>query len=100
MKLAECADILRSKNAGPFCLSIDLLFVDKANYEKVKKSGVLSVDTVSKLYQVDPDKVKINFFDSANGIKVAFPREYCCGCYEDNDCYGAQQHMPLMDLEI
>ena len=40
--LAEIADEIRSKNAGPFELTFDILFDDERTYQKVKSSGVRS----------------------------------------------------------
>ena len=100
MKLGEYADILRSKNAGPYCQTVDFLFHDGDKYQKVKKSNVINAQRVAKLYNVDPDKVRVYAFDSANGIKITMPRRHCSGSWEDCDCYGASQHMPLMDIEF
>ena len=39
MKLYELAHVLRSKNSGPFAVTLDILFDDPAVYERVKRSG-------------------------------------------------------------
>ncbi len=100
MKLAEYTQILRSKNAGPFCQTVDLVYSDAEKYRAVRDSGVINRETIASLYSVAPAQVDVFYFDAANAIKVSFPRKHCCGCWDDSDCYGAQQHMPLMDLEI
>lgn len=99
-KLADIAEILRSKNAGPFYLTIDFLFSNKEKYGLVKGSNILNADKVSKLYQVHKDDVKIYYYDKANGIKITIPRKISSGSGEDTDVYGAQQHIHLMELEI
>ncbi len=44
--------------------------------------------------------LKIYYFDQANGIKVTIPRKISSGSSCDTDVYGAQQHMPLMNITI
>ena len=100
MRLGEYTEILRSKNAGPFCQTVDLVYKNVEKYNKVKESNVLTPEKISSLYNVPIEDVEINFFDAACSVKVAFPRKHSCGSYYDTDCYGAQQHMPIADLEI
>ena len=99
-KLSDLADILRSKNAGPYTLTVDFLFDDKSIYEKVKISSSLKENEIARFYKIDPQNVKIYYFDKANGIKVTIPRKISSGSSEDTDVYGAQQHMPLMDIIV
>jgi hypothetical protein len=100
LKLGEYTEILRSKNAGPYCQTIDLVYSSADKYELVKKSGILNIKKIAQLYKLAGESVEINYFDSAFSIKISFPRKHSCGSWRDADCYGAQQHMPLMDLEI
>ena len=99
-KLSDVASILRSKNAGPYTLTVDFLFDDKETYEKVKSSNVLDEESIAEMYKVAPGTVKIFYFDQANGIKVTIPRKISSGSICDTDVYGAQQHMPLMNITI
>ncbi len=99
-KLSDLANILRSKNAGPYTLTVDFLFNDKSVYEKIKDSGSLNENDIAKFYKVNPDSVKIYYFDKASGIKVTIPRKISSGSSSDTDVYGAQQHMPLMDITV
>ena len=100
MKLAEYTEILRSKNAGPYCQTIDFVYSDSKKYETVKRCNALNPEVIAKLYKTDVKDVSVNYFDSALAVKVTIPRKHCCGSWRDGDCYGAQQHMPLMDLEF
>jgi len=98
--LGDLSEILRSKNAGPFHLTVDFLFDDEAKYARVKSSGVLREQTIAALYRVPAADVKIYYYDKARGIKVTIPRRVSSGSVLDTDVYGAQQHTPLMDLEV
>ncbi len=47
MLLSEHASIIRSKNAGPFCLTIDVFFADAESYELARSSTLLTVPGVA-----------------------------------------------------
>ncbi|MGV8144977.1 MAG: DUF4387 domain-containing protein [Alkaliphilus sp.] len=100
-KLYEIAKILRSKNSGPFQLTFDIIFDTEREYIRVKKSGIISKDTIAKIYKVSKlDIENIVFFEAAKGIKITIARKISSGTIGDRDVYGAQQHAPLMNLEI
>lgn len=96
----EYADVLRSKNAGPFHITFDFLFDTEEKYLKVKESNALQVQLIGECYQIPPEHVKIYYFDQARGIKVTIPRKVSSGSRYDTDVYGAQFHTLLMDLVI
>ncbi|MGD6792609.1 DUF4387 domain-containing protein [Metabacillus indicus] len=99
--LGEYAKILRSKNSGPFEITLDVLFSDKVTYDYVKKSGKINKETICGLYLLKKEQLKsIVFYDQALGFKVTFYRNTSSGAVFDRDVYGAQQHAPLMNLEI
>ena len=96
-KLYELAKVLRSKNSGPFEVTLDILFDNPAIYQYVKDSGVLTKDTIASAYNKDPEEIHhLVFFDPALGIKITMAREVSSGSAGDRDVYGAQQHAPLM----
>ena len=99
-KLADMAKLIRSKNAGPFSLTIDIMFADQTNYAKVKHSGVIHPAFISKLYRIDINHLKIEFFDAGHAIKISFPRPTVSGSFKDADVFGGQQYGPLVDLEF
>jgi len=99
-KLSDLAYIVRSKNAGPFSITLDILFQKRENYERVKNSGVITKQSIADLYNLDPNYIDIYFFDNADGIKITYPRKASAGDFGDTDCYGAQQHAPLIGLLI
>jgi hypothetical protein len=98
--LGQLAKFLRSKNAGPFYITLDIFFYTTADYEKTKKSGVINQEFISGLYKVDEKDLTIIEFDPAAAIKISFPRRIPSGSVRDSDVYGAQQHAPLFDIEI
>jgi hypothetical protein len=99
-RLADLARVLRSKNAGALYFTLDVMFEDRATYERVRDSGVLSPERIASLYRVSHNAVAIIPYDVAYAIKITVPRPVPSGDPADSDVYGAQQHAPLLDLEI
>ena len=101
MKLIELAKVVRSKNAGPFELTFDIMFDDRAKYERVKKSGAINVQRIAELYRVRSDDVLVcRAYDPAVAFKITIRRPVGSGDIEDRDVYGCQQHVPLMGIEV
>lgn len=100
MELKNLAKVIRSKNAGPFCVTFDIMFADKPTYEKVKSTGVLSAELISGLYKIPLKEVRFFACDSALSFKASIKRNIFSGDIGDSDIYGAQQHAPLLDIEI
>ena len=55
--LGDLASVIRSKNAGPFEVTLDILFDDPETYRRVKASGVLTVPRVARLFRLPEAKV-------------------------------------------
>ena len=100
-KLSQLAKTIRSKNAGVNLITFDIIFAERSTYEQVKRSRVLTRETVSKLYRVTPDRIA-DFveFDPANAIKFTIYRSRPSGSPGDPDIFGAQQYAPLLDIEV
>ena len=99
--LYELAKVLRSKNSGPFELTLDILFDNIENYQLVKDSGKISVETICELYNLSKEEVRhLVFYDQALGVKITILRDIPSGSIGDRDVYGAQQHAPLMKILI
>ncbi|WP_053984615.1 DUF4387 domain-containing protein [Niameybacter massiliensis] len=100
-KCYELAKVLRSKNSGPFEITLDILFDNEASYNLVKNSNKITKSTIAKLYHMDESMINdIIFFDTALGIKITYARKISSGTCFERDVYGSQQHAPLMELEI
>jgi hypothetical protein len=100
-RLVDITDIIRSKNSGPYELTIDLMFSTFPWYEKVRDAKAINEETVCRLYKIRPEEiVNIIDFDPAKAIKVTIKRPICSGDPGETDVYGAQQHAPFLDLEL
>ncbi len=99
-KIKDLAVICRSKNANPFLLTLDVVFPDRETFDKVQASAVFSRSLISQLYSVPESDVLLVEFPPANAFKATIPRLHGSGAVEDSDVYGAQQHGPLMEVEL
>ncbi len=99
-KLVDLTNILRSKNAGPLTLTVDIMFQDQAKYDHVVQSGAINKSKISELYDVSEDDVQIIEYGIVNTLKVTFPRRIVSGSVLDNDVYGCQLHRPIAEIEI
>jgi hypothetical protein len=101
MRLYECAKVMRSKNAGPFTLTIDLVFEDRGSFERVLAAGGFGKGPIARLYGVAENSVQICPFERVLTIKVTMPRPGASsGAPGDRDVYGCQQHFPLADMVL
>ncbi len=100
-RLADLARVMRSKNAGPFEVTFDLIFPDRATYERVRRTGYFTRERVAALYRIPLDAVyDVVFFDPALAIKFTIARQRAQGSVGETDTYAAQQHGPLLDVEL
>jgi hypothetical protein len=98
--LADLASLIRSKNAGPFVLTFDIMFNKADNYWRVKNSGVLTRELFAELYRCPADVVRFFECDNALGFKFSIPRPTFQGELGDADLHGGQQNAPLMGIGI
>ncbi len=99
-KLVDLVRLIRSKNAGPFELTFDFMFDDAESFERVRKSGVLNAELISRLYDVPVDKVQFYEVPPALAFKATIPRPFIQGDIFDGDNHGGQQYAPLIDIEV
>lgn len=100
VRLRDLAKFIRSKNAGPFILTIDLMFDDEQSYSRAVRSGAISPATIAELYRIDQSRITVFEVPEAYAIKVSFPRALAAGDVGDSDVAGGQQYAPIVDLLI
>ncbi|MDI9442114.1 MAG: DUF4387 domain-containing protein [Firmicutes bacterium] len=93
----DVALVVRSKNAGPYELTLDLMFPDENTYDEVR--GSITKERIAELYKIDVSQVlSIVHFAPAHAVKITLVRPRPSGDLGETDVYGAQQHAPLFDL--
>lgn len=98
--LADLTSLIRSKNAGPFSLTFDIMFSDPNAYDRVKRSGVLKREMLADLFHTPVDKVKFFECDNALAFKFSIPRPRISGDPGDSDLHGGQQFAPLLTIAV
>ncbi|MTI79492.1 MAG: DUF4387 domain-containing protein [Firmicutes bacterium] len=99
--ITELAKVIRSKNAGPYELTMDIIFKDESGYQKAVNSKVINKSLISKLYHINEDQIiNIVQFPQALAIKATIIRPRPSGALGETDVYGAQQHAPLLKIDI
>ena len=98
--IRDIAKVCKSKNAGPFELTIDVVFDDVEMFRRVKATGVLCPDLFARLYAVKPEHVLFTPYDAAYAFKATLPRLVPAGEFGDTDVYGCQQAAPLLDVDV
>jgi hypothetical protein len=96
--LKDVARVIRSKNAGPTKLTLDVLFDDEAGFRR----GVAALDAneVARAFGRDIGAVTVTAYLPAFALKIVMDRPQVAGAPGDRDIYGAQQHGPLLDVMV
>jgi hypothetical protein len=99
--IQEAARVIRSKNSGPYELTLDVMFKDRRYFELFRAGNIINPDVISRLYRIPPsDILGILYFEPAQAVKITMKRRLPSGALGDGDIYGAQQHAPLLDIEF
>jgi hypothetical protein len=99
-ELWEVAKLIRSKNASPWELTIDIMFDNQADYERAA-GGFLARDTTyADIYHLDTSQIRVFKHPMALALKVSMPRPAPAGGLGETDVFGGQFHSPLVHLDI
>ena len=100
-RLYDLTKVLRSKQAGPFEMALDILFHDEETYQRTKASGVITKELIASLYHINVEDVRVlRWFDRGRALKITVPRSIPSGSPGDTDLYADQQHVLLGNIEI
>ncbi|RDW76936.1 hypothetical protein BP6252_04989 [Coleophoma cylindrospora] len=119
LTLADIAPVIRSKNSGPYDITLDVIFSSLPVYEIVKSSNLLSKSLIEKLYNLRGDEIIwCGFFDQAMAFKATIPRKRqvsrkgddgklvrsldfaISGGYMETDVHASQQYVGLLELAL
>jgi hypothetical protein len=99
--ICKLARTIRSKNAGYFAVTVEIIFDSRQNYELVKASGAVSAETIARAFNVAAERVaNFHYFDPGLGIKANFLKDVASGGPGETDVYGCQQYAPLLTIEV
>ncbi|MET8867075.1 DUF4387 domain-containing protein [Nonomuraea sp. NPDC004580] len=96
--LGDLALEVRSKNAGPFWVTMELFMRDAEGYAIVADEGFINEEVIARLYALVPADVRIFRIPALNVVKISFPRPTPQGGPLDRDVHAGQHHVPLAAL--
>jgi hypothetical protein len=100
-RLIDVAEVIRSKNSGPYELTLDILFRTREDFQKFQDARCITPELIARLYHVPVEHVLgVIAFSPAKAIKATILRPLPSGALGERDVYGAQQHAPLLDLSF
>ena len=99
--MARVGDVVfkvRSKNAGPFWVTIDVFCGDETAFVDMSKR--LTGDIVARLFQQPTGVIKRFEIPDLNVVKFSLPRPVVQGHRADRDMHGAQWAVLLAEHEL
>lgn len=99
-RVADVCDLVRSKNAGPFWITIDLFFGGPDMFARYARSPGLDAGAIARLYDIDSVKVRHFLVENLALLKISYPRPMPQGGIEERDLHGGQQFVRLLSVEV
>ena len=97
--ILQVARVIRSKNSGPFELTLDIMFKDKRHFDRFRKERIITGPKIARLYGVPASHIlKVIWFEPSHAVKITMKRWIPSGAPGESDIYGAQQHAPLLGI--
>jgi len=97
-RLRDKAEKVRSKNAGPFWLTIDIFCGEKTVFQDVCEK-LTNID-IANVLNVDETELKRFEIASLNVLKISLPRPQIQGSIRDRDMHGASWAAIIGEMEI
>lgn len=89
---------IRSKNAGPFWLTIDAFCNNVEDTKSVTAAFEREREFIAKSYQVKPEELEIYCLEHIQVAKISLPRVPIEGSRDERDMHGGQQYVSLLDI--
>ena len=96
--LGDLALEVRSKNAGPFWMTLEAFMPDDRTYRIA--DALISAELISELYHVPLVSVQVFRVPDLRVVKVSFPRPVVQGSLHDRDMHAGQHHVPLANMTV
>ena len=97
-QLGQVVKKIRSKNAGPFWLTIDIFCKNEENFRSICER--LSNKRVAALFHIEAEELKRFDISALNVIKFSLPRPQVQGTLYDRDMHGAAYAVLLEEFGI
>lgn len=97
----ELCTIVRTKNAGPFLFTLDIVFKERDVYEAVKAHRLLSREVIAAAYGVPVEEVVVfETFDNVTAMKATLRRKVRAASPGDQDVYAMNQEVPALTIRF
>jgi hypothetical protein len=96
--LGDLAHEVRSKNAGPFWMTLEAFMPDDESYRIAE--SLITTELICDLYQIGPESLQIFRIPELHVVKVSFPRPVVQGSLHDRDMHAGQHHVPLASITV
>lgn len=98
-QLKDVCRFVRSKNAGPYWITVDLYF-DADSYRAYAEAPGLSPEALACAAGVSPAEVRKFLVPDLHVVKVTYPRRDPQGGVLERDLHGGQQFARFQVLEV
>ena len=98
--IGETVRYVRSKNAGPFWLSIDAFWKAPEDTYRIADAFERNREWIAQVFQVEPGLLKIFPLPDISVTKLSVPRNPIQGSRDERDMHGGQQYVTLLDIEV
>lgn len=99
-KIHDICRHVRSKNAGPFWVTVDFFFASPEMFDRYASSAALGPDLFARLFDTDPKLVKSIPVKSLSMMKVSYARPNPQGWMGERDMHQGQSFARLLDQEV
>jgi hypothetical protein len=100
VKVKDVCRHVRSKNAGPFWVTIDIFFDGPESFRRYARSTSLGPHLFASLYDTDPALVKHFPVEKLNVLKVSYPRPHPQGWEGERDMHQGQSFVRLLEADV
>ncbi len=98
--LCDVCRNVRSKNAGPFWVTVDLFFRDADAFRQYARSPSLDAGSLATAFGADPALVRRFDVPSLNVVKFTYPRATPQGSAWERDMHSGQQYVRILNLPV
>lgn len=89
---------IRSKNAGPFWLTIDAFCNSVEDTKRVVAAFERERARIAEAFLVKPEDLQIYCLNHIQVAKISLPRVPVEGSRDERDMHGGQQYVTLLDI--
>ncbi len=99
-RLSEVTRHIRSKNAGPFWITVDIFFLDREGLLRYCGHPALQPASLAPVLGVASEQVECHRVPDLAVLKISYPRSGPQGGKVERDLHGGQQYVRLVDLDL